>query len=306
MKIFVAGATGVIGKPLISRLIAEGHEVAGLTQSAAGATRLREQGAEAIIANALDAQALDDAIRSTSPEIVIDQLTSLPKNPADMPKAAAGDARLRLEGGGNLLRAAQNHGARRYIQQSSAFFLTADQGLADEQSPLATGASPGIAASARMYTELERRLKTASAIEAVILRYGFFYGPGTWYAPDGGYAEIVRQHQYPIIGSGSAVWSWIHIADAAEATVAALSLVPGVFDIVDDDPSEVGVWLPAFAASLGAPPPANVTEQAARESSGDDAVFYGTKLVGASNAKAKRVFGFSPRRLEWIDGKTER
>ena len=247
MKIFVAGASGAIGKPVISSLIAEEHEVTGLTQSTAGATRLREQGAQASIANALDAQALNDAVRSTSPEIVINQLTSLPKNPADMPKAAAGDARLRLEGGGNLLRASQSLGVRRYIQQSSALFLTADHGLANEQSPLAVNATVGIAASARMYTELEQRLTTATAIEAVILRYGFFYGPGTWYAPDGGHANIVRQHQYPIVGHGSAVWSWIHIDDAAEATVAALSFIAGIYDIVDDDPSEVRVWLPAFA-----------------------------------------------------------
>ena len=300
MKIFVAGASGAIGKPLISSLIAKKHEVIGLTQSTPGAIRLREQGAQAIIANALDARALNDAVRSISPEIVIDQLTSLPQNPADMPKAAAVDARLRLEGGGNLLRASQSQGVRRYIQQSSAFFLTKVHGLANEESPLAVNASTGIAASARMYTELERRVLTATSIEAVILRYGFFYGPGTWYAPDGGYAEIVRQNQYPIVEQGSAVWSWIHIDDAAEATVSALSLMPGVYDIVDDDPSEVRVWLPAFAVSIGALPPVTVTEEAARAALGDDAVFYGTKLVGASNAKAKRVFGFTPRRLEWL------
>jgi 2-alkyl-3-oxoalkanoate reductase len=299
MKIFVAGASGAIGKPLISRLVAEGHQVIGLTMSDAGAEQLRAQGAEAILANALEAGALEDAIRRSKPEIVIDQLTSLPKNPAEMPKRAAGDAKLRLEGGGNLLRAAQTCGVNRYIQQSSAFFLTADHGLADEQSPLAIHASPGVAGSSKMYAELERRL-TAAPIDSVILRYGFFYGPGTWYAPDGGYAEIVRQHQYPIVGEGSAVWSWIHVDDAVEATVSALSLPVGVYDIVDDDPTEVKVWLPAFAASLGAPPPATVTEEDARNASGDDAVFYGTKLVGASNAKAKRIFSFAPRPLEWL------
>jgi nucleoside-diphosphate-sugar epimerase len=179
MKIFVAGASGAIGKPLISRLLAEGHQVTGLTTSEAGATTLRGQGAEAILANALDSDALDDAVRTSMAEAVIDQLTSLPKNPADMPKRAAGDAKLRLEGGGNLLRAAQKCGVKRYIQQSSAFFLTADHGLADEQSPLAIHASPGVAGSAKMYTELEQRL-TAAPIDSVILRYGFFYGPGTW------------------------------------------------------------------------------------------------------------------------------
>jgi 2-alkyl-3-oxoalkanoate reductase len=299
MKIFVAGASGAIGKPLISRLVADGHRVTGLTTSDAGASTLRAQGADAILANALEAAAMDEAIRTSEPEIVIDQLTSLPKNPADMPKRAAGDAKLRLEGGGNLLRAAQTFGVNRYIQQSSAFFLTAEHGLADEQSPLAVHASPGVAGSATMYTELERRLQAAT-IDSVILRYGFFYGPGTWYAPEGGYAEIVRQHQYPIIGAGSAVWSWIHVDDAVEATVAALSLPVGIYDIVDDDPTEVKVWLPAFAASLGAPPPATVPEEDARNASGDDAVFYATKLVGASNAKAKRVFNFAPRPLEWL------
>ncbi|WP_420236246.1 NAD-dependent epimerase/dehydratase family protein [Telmatobacter bradus] len=299
MKIFVAGASGAIGKPLISRLVAEGHQVTGLTTSEAGATTLRAQGAEAILANALDSESLDDAVRTSMAEAVIDQLTSLPKNPADMPKRATGDAKLRLEGGGNLLRSAQKFGVKRYIQQSSAFFLTADHGLADEQSPLAVHASPGVAGSAKMFTELERRLTTAP-IDSVILRYGFFYGPGTWYASDGGYAEIIRQNRYPIIGQGMAVWSWIHIGDAVEATVAALAFPSGVYNIVDDDPTAVKVWLPAFAASLGAPPPNTVTEEEARRVSGDDAVFYGTKLVGASNAKAKRVFGFAPRRLEWL------
>lgn len=300
MKIFVAGATGAIGKPLISRLVAEGHQVTGLTQSATGAAMLRSQHAEAVIADALDARAVNDAIRSAAPEIVIDQLTSLPKNPADMPKAAAGDAKLRLQGGFNLLRAAGNCGVKRYIQQSSAFFLTTDHGLADEQSPLAVHASPGVAGSATMYTELEQRLKGLTKIEAVTLRYGFFYGPGTWYAPDGAYAAMVRKHEYPIIEHGTAVWSWVHVDDAAIATVAALSIPAEVFDIVDDDPTEVAVWLPAFAASVDAPIPARITEEAARKSLGEDAVFYGTKLVGASNAKAKRVFGFSPRRLEWL------
>lgn len=300
MKIFVAGASGAIGKPLISRLVAEGHDVMGLTQSAAGAARLREQGAEAIMANALEAEAIDNAIQTARPEIVIDQLTSLPKNPADMPTSSARDSKLRLEGGGNLLRAAQKHGARRYIQQSSAFFLTADHGLADEHSPFAIHATSRVAEFATVYTELERRLTAATAIEAAILRFGFFYGPGTWYAPDGGYAEIVRKRQYPIVGQGTAVWSWIHIDDAVEATVAALSLPPGIYNIVDDDPSAVKVWLPAFAASVGAPPPATVTEQEARKLAGDDVVFYATKLVGASNVKAKRVFGFAPRHLEWL------
>jgi nucleoside-diphosphate-sugar epimerase len=156
-----------------------------------------------------------------------------------------------------------------------------------------------VAFSARTYAELEARLASAG-LEGVALRYGFFYGPNTWYSPEGACADLARRRELPIIGQGDGIWSWVHVEDAAVATVAALTAPPGVYNVVDDDPSPVRVWLPAFARSVGAPPPPRITEQEAREAAGEDAVYYGTKLRGASNGKAKAILGFKPRRLEWL------
>ena len=299
MKIFVAGASGAIGQPLISELIRMGYKVTGMTQSEAGANRLRASGAEAALANAFDQEAVEAALRTSGAEIVIDELTSLPKTPSEMPSYAAGDRKVRIEGGGNVHRAALSCGVRRYIQQSSGFFLKTEAGLADESSPLAVDASPGVAASAQMYAQLEHRV-LESSMEGVVLRYGFFYGPNTWYHPDGGAADEVRKRQSPVIEGAVGKWSFVHIEDAAHATVAALFAEPGTYVVVDDDPSPVSVWLPKFASFVGAPAPSVMPEAQARHSAGEDAVYYQTRLCGASNAKAKREFAFTPRRLEWL------
>lgn len=299
MRIFVAGASGAIGVPLVRELIRAGHTVIGMAHSEEEAQQLREQGSEVALADALDASAVESALRFAQAEIVIDQLTSLPKDPADFAASQPRDENVRIVGGGDLFRAANALGIRRYLQQSSGFFLKADTGLADENAPLFVDASPGIAASARMYSELEARA-VSSPLEAVILRYGFFYGPGTWYEPHGGYGELSRRQKLPLIGEGQAVWSWVHIDDAAKATVAALDAPSGVYNIVDSDPCRVSVWMPAFAASVGALPPPRISEEEAQRSAGADAVFYATHLVGATNAKAKRILNFQPRRLEWL------
>jgi nucleoside-diphosphate-sugar epimerase len=302
MRVFVAGASGAIGEPLIAELLKQGHSVVGMTTSEARAKNLQSQGAEPVIADALDAAAVEAALRRTKPEAVIDELTSLPKEQSDMPKYTAGDTKLRLEGGGNLFRAAIASGVRRYLQQSSGFFLKAPEGtLADESCPLDVNASPSVAASARTYTELEARLFSSSAIEGVALRYGFFYGPNTWYYPGGSAANMVMQQQNPVVGKGEGVSSFVHINDAAVATVAALTSEPGVYNLVDDDPSPQSVWLPAFARFLGAPEPPHKSEAEVNASAGEDAVYYATKLSGASNAKAKRILGWKPRRLEWLN-----
>ncbi len=264
MKIFVAGASGAIGQPLVTELIRQGHTVTGMTHSDAGAEKLSKAGAAVARVSAFDAPALEEALRRSSAEAVIDELTALPKRPSDLAAAGPGDRKLRLEGGGNLFRAAQAAGVRRYLQQASGFFLKAGSGLADESESLAVDATPGVAASARTYAELEKRLFSAPAMEGIALRYGFFYGPNTWYDRDGASADDVRRQQTPIIGRGEGVWSWIHIEDAALATVAALTAPAGVYNIVDDDPSPVHVWLPAFARFLGAPAPPHVTEEQAR------------------------------------------
>ncbi len=245
---------------------------------------------------------VEAALRRSNAEVVIDELTSLPKEQSDMPKYAAGDRKLRIEGGGNLFRAAIASGVRRYLQQSSGFFLKAAAGtLADESSLLDVNASPGVAASARTYTELEARLFSSNAIEGVALRYGFFYGPKTWYHPGEAAANMVMRQQNAVVGKGDGVSSFVHIHDAAIATVALLAAQPGVYNLVDDDPSPQTVWLPAFAKFVGAPVPPHMSEAEVTAIAGEDAVYYATKLSGASNAKAKRILGWKPRRLEWLE-----
>jgi nucleoside-diphosphate-sugar epimerase len=302
MKIFLAGATGAIGRPLIAQLLTHGHQVTAMTSSDRGLAILGELGAQGVVANALDAQAVRAAMERARPDTVIEELTSLPKHytPDEMRTAAERDRQVRLEGGGNLYNAARAVGARRYIVQSTGFFYAPRPGLAVEEDPLAANASPAISGSVRTYMQLEERVVGGKDLRGTALRYGFFYGTGTWFTDDGDIAAQVRERKYPITGSGQGVWSWIHVEDAAAATVAALECAPGVYNIVDDDPSPLSVWLPAFAASVGAPDPPHITEQEALQAAGPDAVYYATQLRGASNAKAKREMAFAPRRLEWL------
>src|SRR4029453_955202 len=273
----------------------------GMTNSDAGARGIAGLGAAVARVSAFDAPALERALQESRAEVVIDQLTALPRHPSEMAAAAAGDRKLRLEGGGNLHRAARAFGVRRYVQQSSGFFLKPGSGLAAESVGMAVEASPRVAGHARSYAELEERVLSAEGIEGVALRYGFFYGPSTWYNPDGAAADQARKQELAIIGEGEGVWSWVHIEDAAVATVAALAAARGVYPVVDDGPAPVSRWLRAFARWVGAPPPPRVTEQEGRERGGEDAVYYGTKLRGGSNAKAKMALNFAPRRLEWLD-----
>ncbi|HME06002.1 MAG TPA: NAD(P)-dependent oxidoreductase [Bryobacteraceae bacterium] len=302
MKVLIAGATGAIGRPLISALLAAGHDAIGMTSSGHGLETLKKNGADGVVADALDAQAVHAAVNKVRPGAIIDELTSLPKHytPDEMRVAADRDRRVRLEGGRNLQNAAIAAGARRYMVQSSGFFYAPGPGLASESEALALNASPGVSGSARTYTEIEDRVLGVKDLEGVCLRYGFFYGPGTWFHADGDIAGQVRERKYPIIGSGQGVWSWVHIDDAAAATVAALEAEPGIYNAVDDDPSPMSVWLPAFAAAVGAPGPPLLSASEDLERAGPDAVYYGTQLRGASNAKAKRELNFAPRRLEWL------
>jgi 2-alkyl-3-oxoalkanoate reductase len=302
MRVFVAGATGAIGRPLVTALVAARHEVVGMTTSDRGLKILHENGAEGVIADALDAEGVHAAMQRLRPDVVIEELTSLPKDytPEAMRAAAARDHKLRLEGGRNLHNAAQACGVRCYIVQSTGFFYGPGPGLAAEAEPLAVDASPGIAGSVHTYMQIEQRVLGSPAMEGVALRYGFFYGPGTYHDPGiGSVSRQVRERMYPVIGSGAGVSSFVHVEDAAAATVAALESAPGVYNIVDDDPAELSIWLPAFARFLGAPPPLQISEEEAK-ASGADAVYYATRLRGALNERAKRQLGFAPRRLEWL------
>ena len=302
MKVFVAGATGAIGHPLMRALVAAGHSAIGMTSTQRGLRTLKEFGVDGVIADALDAQAVDAALRHIGPDAVIDELTSLPRRytPDEMRAAAERDRRVRLEGGRNVLNAARAAGTKRYVVQSTGFFYAPGQGLAGESDALAADATPAVASSVRTYLQIEERLSQAAGLDVVALRYGFFYGPGTWFTDEGDIATQVREGKYPLAGAGTGVWSWVHIADAAAATVAALECDPGVYNVVDDDPSEMSTWLPAFADAVGAPDPPRLTEAEALENFGPDFVYYATRLRGASNAKAKQKLGFAPRRLEWL------
>jgi nucleoside-diphosphate-sugar epimerase len=303
MKIFVAGGTGVIGRPLIAKLLSKGHELVALTRSPEEAPGLRERGIEPAIADVFDADAVKAVVSRAKPEVVIEQLTALPKTytPESMRAAAPFNNRIRLGGGANVLAAAHAAGVRRYLRQSVAFYAIPGPGLADEDTPLALSASPAVAAGAREITELEQRLLGNPNIEGIALRYGFFYGPGTWFNPDGDVAQQVRQQQFPIVGTGEGVWSWLHIEDAAMATVAAAEQGnPGVYLIANDRPLAVSEWLRAFARWLNAPPPPQISVEDALKAKGADAVYYGTQMRGVSNAKAKRELNFQPRPLEWI------
>jgi nucleoside-diphosphate-sugar epimerase len=303
MKVFVAGASGAIGRPLVAALVAAKHAVIGMTSRDAGIKLLREIGVEGVVVNVLDAEAVRAAISKIRPDAVIDELTSLPKRytPEEMRTAAPRDRRIRLDGGGNLHRAAIETGVKRYIVQSTGFFYGPGEGLASEADPLAHDASPGIAGNVATYSQIENRVFSSPGVAGIALRYGFFYGPGTYHDPqNGSISEQVRQRQYPVIDPGTGVSSFIHIEDAAAATVAALDVCPGVYNIVDNDPVALDIWLPAFANFIGAPAPPHISNESAMQTGGSDAVYYATQLRGASNEKAKREFGFAPRQLEWL------
>ena len=217
-----------------------------------------------------------------------------------MEAAADRDRKVRIEGNPNLLAAVWDVGVRRYLLQSAGFWYAPAPGLADETGQFAFDASPAVAAGARRYAELEATALGTPGVEFVSLRYGFFYGPGTWYVSEGDMGEQVRQQRVPVIGSGQGVWSFVHIDDAAAATTAALDSAPGIYNVVDGDPTPQRLWLPAFARAIGAPVPLQITEQEALATFGPDTVYNATRLRGASNKKARRELNFRPRSLEWL------
>src|SRR5438477_7121357 len=233
-----------------------------------------------VIADALDAAAVQEAVVRVRPDAVINELTALPRNytPAEMAASAERDRKVRIEVNANIPAALGAAGVRRYLLQSSAFWYAPGPGLADEGEPFAVSGSPAVSAGSRRYAELENAASMTPGIAVVALRYGFFYGPSTWFSDDGDMSEQIRHREVPVIGDGQGVWSWVHIEDAATATAAALECAPGAYNIVDDDPVPQRVWLPAFAQAVGAPPPPGVSEAEATAAFGPDAVYYATRL----------------------------
>lgn len=300
MKIFVAGASGALGRPLISQLRAAGHEVWGMAHRPESLVALEKLGAQGVKGDALDREAIFTLMAQIRPDVVIDQLTSLPASPFDLPKRLPADRTLRLEGGGHVFAAAQVNGVRRYIQQSCGFYLEGGDGLATEDSPLKINAPGTISDSARMYAALEERVLNAAPMEGVALRYGFFYGPGTWYWPDGAFSQHVARGEVALAGEGRGVFSFIHVDDAAQATVAALTAPAGTYNVVDGEPTKIADWLPAYAQWVQAPPPPRLDTQEALKLLGEEGVYYQNELSGACNRKAVEVLGLRPRRLVWL------
>ena len=307
MKVFVAGATGVIGRRLVPLLVGAGHEVTGMTRSKANAERLRGSGVTPAVCDALDAEAVATAVTRAEPEVVIHELTDLP--PAiDLRKKEvyAATNRLRREGTRNLVRAAGAAGARRVVAQSIAFaYAPTGPATVDEDHPLYLDAPPPWVSAVQAVDELERIVvgEGDRGPEGVVLRYGFFYGPGSAYASDGHFAHEVRRRRLPIVGGGDGVFSLIHVDDAAAATVAALEHGdPGVYNVVDDEPAPMREWVPVYANVLDAKRPLRVPKPVARLVAGEVAVMMATRLRGASNERAKRELGWQPRYSSWRTG----
>jgi nucleoside-diphosphate-sugar epimerase len=307
MRVLVAGATGAIGRPLVRQLVQAGHEVSGTTRSERRAGAIRDDGGEPVVVDALDRDALIAAVSAARPDVVVHQLTQIPEdmNPRKIAAEFELTDRLRTEGTRNLIEAARAAGTDEVIAQSLAFAyrFDGDPGtLKTEDDPLIGADAPKDFRHAQeSVVELERTILDAGG---TVLRYGYFYGPGTAYDPDGGaIAERVRKRGFPIVGEGGGYFSFVHVDDAAAATVAAVERgASGVFNIVDDDPAPVREWLPVYAKALGAKPPRSVPVVAARIAAGKWMTLSSTKTRGASNAKAKRELGWAPRYPSWRDG----
>jgi nucleoside-diphosphate-sugar epimerase len=304
MKVFVAGASGAIGRPLVRQLVAAGHEVTGTTRREERAEEIRAAGASAVVCDVFDRAAIEEAVAQASPEVVVNQLTSLPEdyNPRSIDYGPTN--RVREEGGGNLMAAALAAGVRRYVTQSIAF-LYAPEGdsVKDEDARPYDDAPKPFHEGVRALLAHERQVLGTDGIEGLVLRYGQFYGPGTYYTPNGGIGRQVLKRMLPVIGPGTGVASFIHVEDAASATVIALDHgAPGIHNVVDDEPAPMHEWLPVYAQAIGAKPPRRVPVWLARIVGGKVAVQFGVHLRGASNAKAKRELGWQPRYPSWRQG----
>jgi len=311
MKIFIAGASGAIGQHLVPQLAARGHEVVGTTRSAAKTEALRALGAEPVVLDALDPDAVADAVAKAEPEVVVHQLTALGGRPGfgQDKRALAATNRLRIEGTDHLLAAAHAVGVRRFVAQSNAIWVQRAGGpVIDENGDLDPEPPKDAQSLVAALRHLEEAVTGIGWADGIAIRYGSFYGPGTGVeaAPDAVMAGLVRKRRFPIVGDGRGVWSWVHIADAASATVAAIERGrPGLYHVADDEPAPVGVIVPALARALGAKPPRHLPAWLVRLVAGEAPVHMMTKVCGISSEKAKRELGWTPRYPSWRTGFTE-
>jgi nucleoside-diphosphate-sugar epimerase len=306
MKVFVAGASGTMGRPTVRQLVAAGHEVTGMTRREERMEEIRAAGATPVRCNVFSPHEVDNALQQAEPEVVIHLLTSLPPRldykAKDDPLAATN--RVRSEGTRNLIAAARAAGARRLVAESVAF-LYAPEGdsVKDEEAPLFHGAPTPFAGAVEALADLERQVAGAEGIEGVVLRYGWLYGPGTYFDREGSQTEEALKRRLPVVGKGTGIFSFLQVEDAAAATVAAVERgAPGVYNVVDDEPAPMREWVPAFAAAVGAKKPWRVPVWLARLVAGSAAADTATQLRGASNAKAKRELGWQPSYSSWRQG----
>ncbi len=310
MKILVAGAAGAMGKQLLPRLVENGHEVAGMMRNPRKAELVRGLGAEPVVADALDPEQVARAVAETEPEAIVHELTAL-SGSLDMrhfDRDFELTNRLRTEATDHLLSAGRAVGVRRFVAQSFAGWPYARSGgpVKSEEDPLDSEPAASMRRALAAIRHLEDAVTGADWTEGIVLRYGGFYGPGTSLAPGGEHVELIRRGKFPVVGDGAGVWSFIHIGDAAEATVAALEQGrPGIYNVVDDDPAPVRDWLPAVASAVGAKPPRHVPRWVGKLLAGEAATMMMTEIRGASNEKTKRELGWKPDHPSWRQGIAE-
>jgi 2-alkyl-3-oxoalkanoate reductase len=304
MNIFLAGATGAVGRSLLPLLRDHGHSVTGTTRSPEKAAALRALGAEPVVLDGLDRAAVLEAVAAARPDVIINQMTAL-SGLSDLRKfdrAFALTNRLRTEGTEHLLAAAWETGVERLIVQSYAGWPYARTGgpVKTEDDPLDPHPPKQMRAT---FEAIRRQEALVTEAGGVALRYGGFYGPGTGMTPGGEQWESLQARKFPLVGDGGGVWSFIHIEDAAAATLAALEhWTPGtIYNVVDDEPAPVREWLPAVAAAVGAPPPRRIPRWVARLM-GEHVVALMCEVRGASNAKARSELGWAPRWTTWREG----
>jgi nucleoside-diphosphate-sugar epimerase len=308
MRVFIAGGTGALGRRLVPLLIDGGHQVVGLTRSRERAEWLQRAGATPVIGDALDRDAVMKAVVRAEPEVVVHELTAFSQLGTNLRRfecEVAETNRLRTDGTDTLRDAATAAGARRVVAQSFAGWTYARDGapVKTEEDPLDPHPLPPLRAAIDALRHHEAAVLAADGVDGIVLRYGTWYGPGTSFALDGLYGREIRRRRFPIVGNGAGVWSFVHINDVARATTAAIEHgKPGVYNIVDDEPAPVAVWLPELAAAIGAKPPRRVPVWLGRLFAGELAVLVMTEIQGSSNEKAKRELDWQPRYASWQDG----
>jgi nucleoside-diphosphate-sugar epimerase len=304
MKVFVAGASGAIGRPTVRELVQAGHEVTGMTRREGRAEGIREGGAEPVVCDVFDAERLTQAVGAAGPEVVVHLLTALPPRFRPRSDYLAATNRVRREGTRNLVAAARVAGARRIVAEGVALFYRPEGDLVKEEEAPWTDPGPGrFGRAIEALADLERQVLGAEGIEGVVLRLGWLYGPGTYYGRGGSQAEDTLKRRAPVVGAGTGVYSFIHVDDAAAAVLAAVERgAPGAYNVVDEEPAPLREWLPFYAEALGAKPPRRLPAWLVRLVAGGEMTDAALQMRGAANAKAKQELDWQPAFPSWREG----